>query len=219
MIDCICYILQNNLIYFKIFGKYFVSVVMVFEVMKYDYEDLYVVKKIYGQDINIFLGNVVDLIDVDQKLQEDVLMFYVVSVNYFYDDKYYVSFSFCRDGLFCLFFDICWGNFWFLFVLWRFFQERFMQLLKLVLSDLKFCVFYGVNGNFFFLYYGYQSIYIMGVFYSGKFFLWESILGNEEFIWEKNYVLNLGLDIGLFSCVNVFLDWYMCIMKDLLMSK
>ncbi len=48
---------------------------------------------------------------------------------------------------------------------------------------------------------------------------WESTLGNEELTWEKNYALNLGLDIGLFSRVNVSLDWYTRTTKDLLMSK
>lgn len=44
-------------------------------------------------------------------------------------------------------------------------------------------------------------------------------MGNEELTWEKNYALNLGLDIGLFSRVNVSLDWYTRTTKDLLMSK
>ena len=54
---------------------------------------------------------------------------------------------------------------------------------------------------------------------NGKPSPWESTLGNEELTWEKNYALNLGLDIGLFSRVNVSLDWYTRTTKDLLMSK
>ena len=219
MTDRIRYTSQNNLTYSKTFGKHSVSAVTAFEVMKYDYEDLYAAKKTYGQDINTSLGNAADPIDADQKLQEDALMSYVASVNYSYDDKYYASFSFRRDGSSRLSPDTRWGNFWSLSASWRLSQERFMQPLKSVLSDLKLHASYGVNGNLPSSYYGYQSTYTTGAFYSGKPSPWESTLGNEELTWEKNYALNLGLDIGLFSRVNVSLDWYTRTTKDLLMSK
>lgn len=219
MTDRIRYTSQNNLTYSKTFGKHSVSAVTAFEVMKYDYEDLYAAKKTYGQDINTSLGNAADPIDADQKLQEDALMSYVASVNYSYDDKYYASFSFRRDGSSRLSPDTRWGNFWSLSASWRLSQERFMQPLKSVLSDLKLRASYGVNGNLPSSYYGYQSTYTTGAFYSGKPSLWKSTLGNEELTWEKNYALNLGLDIGLFSRVNVSLDWYTRTTKDLLMSK
>ena len=219
MTDRIRYTSQNNLTYSKTFGKHSVSAVTAFEVMKYDYEDLYAAKKTYGQDINTSLGNAADPIDADQKLQEDALMSYVASVNYSYDDKYYAGFSFRRDGSSRLSPDTRWGNFWSLSASWRLSQERFMQPLKSVLSDLKLRASYGVNGNLPSSYYGYQSTYTTGAFYSGKPSPWESTLGNEELTWEKNYALNLGLDIGLFSRVNVSLDWYTRTTKDLLMSK
>ncbi|CDF17558.1 putative outer membrane protein probably involved in nutrient binding [Phocaeicola vulgatus CAG:6] len=219
MTDRIRYTSQNNLTYSKTFGKHSVSAVTAFEVMKYDYEDLYAAKKTYGQDINTSLGNAADPIDADQKLQEDALMSYVASVNYSYDDKYYASFSFRRDGSSRLSPDTRWGNFWSLSASWRLSQERFMQPLKSVLSDLKLRASYGVNGNLPSSYYGYQSTYTTGAFYSGKPSPWESTLGNEELTWEKNYALNLRLDIGLFSRVNVSLDWYTRTTKDLLMSK
>ena len=219
MTDRIRYTSQNNLTYSKTFGKHSVSAVTAFEVMKYDYEDLYAAKKTYGQDINTSLGNAADPIDADQKLQEDALMSYVASANYSYDDKYYASFSFRRDGSSRLSPDTRWGNFWSLSASWRLSQERFMQPLKSVLSDLKLRASYGVNGNLPSSYYGYQSTYTTGAFYNGKPSPWESTLGNEELTWEKNYALNLGLDIGLFSRVNVSLDWYTRTTKDLLMSK
>lgn len=219
MTDRMRYTSQNNLTYSKTFGKHSVSAVAAFEVMKYDYEDLYAVKKTYGQDINTSLGNAADPIDADQKLQEDALMSYVASVNYSYGDKYYASFSFRRDGSSRLSPDTRWGNFWSLSASWRLSQEKFMQSLKSVLSDLKLRASYGVNGNLPSSYYGYQSTYTTGAFYNGKPSPWESTLGNEELTWEKNYALNLGLDIGLFSRVNVSLDWYTRTTKDLLMSK
>lgn len=55
-------------------------------------------------------------------------------------------------------------------------------------------------------------------FYNGNL-LRGKVHWDEELTWEKNYALNLGLDIGLFSRVNVSLDWYTRTTKDLLMSK
>lgn len=178
MTDRIRYTSQNNLTYSKTFGKHSVSAVTAFEVMKYDYEDLYAAKKTYGQDINTSLGNAADPIDADQKLQEDALMSYVASVNYSYDDKYYASFSFRRDGSSRLSPDTRWGNFWSLSASWRLSQERFMQPLKSVLSDLKLRASYGVNGNLPSSYYGYQSTYTTGAFYSGQRFT------ASKFFWE-----------------------------------
>ncbi len=219
MTDRIRYTSQNNLSYSKTFGKHSVSAVAAFEVMKYNYEDLYAAKKTYGQDINTSLGNAADPIDANQLLQEDALMSYVASVNYGYGDKYYASFSFRRDGSSRLSPETRWGNFWSFSGSWRLSQEKFMQSLKSVLSDLKIRASYGVNGNLPGTYYGYQSTYTTGAFYNGKPSPWESTLGNEELTWEKNYALNLGLDIGLASRVNISLDWYTRTTKDLLMSK
>ena len=217
MTDRIRYTSQNNLTYSKTFGKHSVSAVTAFEVMKYDYEDLYAAKKTYGQDINTSLGNAADPIKGGHSQAKRAG--YVIRLNYSYDDKYYASFSFRRDGSSRLSPDTRWGNFWSLSASWRLSQERFMQPLKSVLSDLKLRASYGVNGNLPSSYYGYQSTYTTGAFYSGKPSPWESTLGNEELTWEKNYALNLGLDIGLFSRVNVSLDWYTRTTKDLLMSK
>lgn len=219
MTDRMRYTSQNKLTYSKTLGKHSVSAVGAFEIMKYDYEDLYAAKKTYGQDVNTSLGNAADPIDANQLLQEDALMSYVGSMNYSYDDKYYASFSFRRDGSSRLSPETRWGNFWSLSSSWRISQEKFMQPLKSVLSDLKMRASYGVNGNLPSTYYGYQSTYTTGAFYNGKPSPWESTLGNEELTWEKNYAFNLGLDIGLFSRVNISLDWYTRTTKDLLMGK
>lgn len=84
---------------------------------------------------------------------------------------------------------------------------------------MKLRVLYGVNGNLLIGYYGYYGIYIIGVFYNGKFVLWEDVIVNFDLIWEKNYVLNLGVDLSLFRWVNLIFDWYIRMIKDLLMSK
>ena len=68
MTDRIRYTSQNNLTYSKTFGKHSVSAVTAFEVMKYDYEDLYAAKKNLRAGYQHSLGNAADPIDADQKI-------------------------------------------------------------------------------------------------------------------------------------------------------
>ena len=47
----------------------------------------------------------------------------------------------------------------------------------------------------------------------------EDAIANPDLTWEKNYALNLGVDLSLFRRVNLTFDWYTRTTKDLLMSK
>lgn len=88
-----------------------------------------------------------------------------------------------------------------------------------VVSDMKLRASYGVNGNLPTGYYGYHGTYTTGAFYNGKPAPWEDAITNPDLTWEKNYALNLGVDLSLFRRVNLTFDWYTRTTKDLLMSK
>ena len=66
--------------------------------MKYDYEDMYGEKQVYGQTLNPSLDNGAKPADLTNTRQEDAMVSYVGSLNYGYNDKYYAGFSFRRDG-------------------------------------------------------------------------------------------------------------------------
>lgn len=213
------YTSQTNLSYAKTFGKHNINAVLAYEIMKYDYSDLFGNAQVYGQSPNGTLNNGAKPVAATQLLQEDALLSYVGSLNYGYGDKYYGSISFRRDGSSRLSPQTRWGNFWAVSASWRISQEKFMQPISHILSDLKLRGSYGVNGNLPGGYYDYMGTYTTGAFYNGLPAPWEYKIANNELTWEKNYSLNLGIDIGLFNRVNMTIDWYKRNTKDLLMDR
>ena len=86
------------------------------------------------------------------------MMSYFGNVNYNFDDKYYLSASFRRDGSSRLSEDNRWANFWSVSGAWRLSKEGFMSDMPLF-NDFKVKVSYGTNGNLPLDYYGYMDLY------------------------------------------------------------
>lgn len=219
MIERMTYTSQTNLSFNKTIGKHSINAVLAYEVMKYDYEDMYGEKQVYGQTQNPSLDNGAKPADLTNTRQEDALVSYVGSLNYGYNDRYYVGLSFRRDGSSRLSPATRWGNFWAVSASWRMSQEKFIKPLEDVISDLKLRASYGVNGNLPSDYYGYHGIYSTDAFYNGTSAPRETVIANPNLTWEKNYALNIGLDISLFRRMNLAFDWYTRDTKDLLMDK
>lgn len=94
-----------------------------------------------------------------------------------------------------------------------------MQSIKSVLSDLKIRASYGVNGNQPGALYGYMGLYSYGQNYMGGGGSYESALPNPNLKWEKNYNLNLGLDLAFINRIFVSLEYYNRDTKDLLYNR
>lgn len=219
MTDRLRYTSQNNLSFNRTFGKHNVSAVLAYEIMKYTYNDLYGEVEGYGQSPNGSLSNGAVPVAASQMIQQDALLSYIASGNYSYADKYYVGLSFRRDGSSRLAPETRWGNFWAVSGSWRVSQEKFMNSISNIVNDLKIRASYGVNGNLPSTYYGYMGTYNTGSFYNGLPAPWEDNIANNNLSWEKNYSLNLGLDISFLNRISISIDWYNRITKDLLMNK
>ena len=150
--------------------------------------------------------------------QDYRLLSYLSRINYDYDDRYYVAGSFRRDGSSRLSPEKRWGNFWSVSGMWHISNENFMQPVKHVLSDLKLRASYGVNGNQPGSLYGYMGLYSYGQSYIGNSGSYESSMPNPNLGWEKNYNLNVGIDLGFFNRLFVSLEYYNRDTKDLLYS-
>lgn len=150
--------------------------------------------------------------------QDYRLLSYLSRINYDYDDRYYVAGSFRRDGSSRLSPEKRWGNFWSVSGMWHVSNENFMQPVKHVLSDLKLRASYGVNGNQPGSLYGYMGLYSYGQSYIGNSGSYESSMPNPNLGWEKNYNLNVGIDLGFFNRLFVSLEYYNRDTKDLLYS-
>ena len=102
--------------------------------------------------------------------------------------------------------------------MWHVSNEAFMQPVKHILSDLKIRASYGVNGNQPGSLYGYMGLYSLGQSYMGGLGSYESAISNPNLGWEKNYNLNVGLDVSFINRIFLSVEYYNRDTKDLLYS-
>ena len=147
--------------------------------------------------------------------EQDHLLSFLSRVNYDFDNKYYVSANFRRDGSSRLGVNNRWANFWSVSAAWRMTQEEFMHDLTW-LNDLKIRASYGVNGTLPSSYYGHLSLYGYGNNYQEKPGSAPVSVPNPDLAWEKNKNFNIGFDARLFDRLNVTFDYYTRRTSDLL---
>ncbi|SES83188.1 SusC/RagA family TonB-linked outer membrane protein [Prevotella sp. kh1p2] len=135
--------------------------------------------------------------------------------NYNYDNKYYASLSFRRDGSSRLGKDNRWSNFWSVSGAWRISGEEFLKDSQLF-SDLKVRASYGTNGNLPTDYYGYMGTYATtGAYGSDPAIFWAN-RENAKLGWEKSSNFNVGFDWTLYHKVTLTVEYYNKLTKDLL---
>ena len=118
--------------------------------------------------------------------------------EYDYDNKYYLSGSFRRDGSSRLGENSRWGNFWSVAGSWRVDKESFMENID-VISGLRLRASYGVNGTLPSANYGWRSL----TSYTNKYMTEPgggvSTAADENLSWETSYTYNIALEFGLFD--------------------
>lgn len=119
-------------------------------------------------------------------------------VDYDYDQRYFVSGSYRRDGSSRLSPDTRWGNFWSVAGAWNLSNEPFLQNHP-VISELKLRASYGVNGTLPDSNYGYMNLVTYSSAYGEKPGGVITSIADEKLSWETNYNTNIGVDIGLFN--------------------
>ncbi|WP_231388292.1 SusC/RagA family TonB-linked outer membrane protein [Sphingobacterium hungaricum] len=118
--------------------------------------------------------------------------------EYNFDEKYFASASFRRDGSSKLGPDVRWGNFWSLAGAWNLANESFIQQVPEI-NALRLRASYGVNGTLPTDNFAWRPL----VTYSNKYM--EQAGGglsnspNPNLKWELNYTTNLALEFGLFD--------------------
>ena len=146
---------------------------------------------------------------------ESSIMSYLGNVNYNYDNKYYLSASFRRDGSSRLGPNNRWANFWSVSGAWRITGEDFLSDNNIV-NDLKIRLSYGTNGNLPGDYYAHMSTYSLGGGYGDQSAIYWGTPGSANLGWEKSKNLNVGIDLSLFHRINLTLEYYNKKTTDLL---
>lgn len=124
---------------------------------------------------------------------------FLSKADYNYDERYFASASFRRDGSSKLSKDERWGNFWSVAGAWNASNEKFLKEKAPYLSELRLRLSYGVNGTLPTNNYGYMNL----VSYTSKYNKAPgsalSSLADDKLTWETSYTTNIGLDFGFFN--------------------
>ncbi|MEG1586407.1 MAG: SusC/RagA family TonB-linked outer membrane protein, partial [Bacteroidales bacterium] len=139
----------------------------------------------------------------------------LANANYDYDNKYYLSGSFRRDGSSRLGKNNRWANFWSVSAAWRLTGEDFLEANPLF-TDLKLRASYGTNGNLPPDYYANLALYSFSGGYGEESGIYWNNAGNPDLGWEKSKNLNIGIDWTLYERVNLSLEYYDKTTTDLL---
>lgn len=118
--------------------------------------------------------------------------------EYNYNNKYYLSGSFRRDGSSKLGPENRWGNFWSIAGSWRIDKENFMKNIEFI-SSLRLRGSYGVNGTLPSSNFGWMNL----TYYSNKYMKGPgagiSNIADRNLTWETSYTYNAALEFGLFD--------------------
>ena len=148
------------------------------------------------------------------------LLGYLLSAQYDYQDKYFFSASYRRDGSSRFAPSTRWGNFWSVGASWRIDREEFMLSTADWLSALTLKASYGAQGNDNLgTYYASSGLYSI-VSQAGENALVSDRLATPGLKWETNLNFNIGIDFSLFN--NRFsgsFDFFQRRSKDLLYSR
>lgn len=152
---------------------------------------------------------------------------YLARVQYSYNGKYIVSGAIRADGSSRFGKNNRWGYFPSASAAWRVSEESFFQKTKWLsfISDAKIRASYGVTGNFQIGNYDHLSLmgnddYVLGE-NDGKLTSGykPNTIKNEELSWEKNAMINAGIDLQMFQgLLGITVDYYNTNTSDMLLK-
>ncbi len=116
--------------------------------------------------------------------------------EYNFDNRYYLSASFRRDGSSKLGPSSRWGWFWSVAASWRIDQEEFMKSVDLI-SSLRLRASYGVNGTLPAGLYGWRSLTSYTPKYMENPGSVVASIADANLSWETSYTPNIALEFGL----------------------
>lgn len=125
---------------------------------------------------------------------------YLALANYDYKKKYFLTASFRQDGTSRFATDARWGSFWSVSGAWAIGEESFIRDNVNWISNLKIRASYGIQGNedLGSNYYSWLPRYYFNPNGSRPGYSFNS-WGNPELVWESQYMLDLGLDLGVLN--------------------
>lgn len=145
------------------------------------------------------------------------LLSYFSRFNYDFDQKYFLSASYRRDGSSRFGKDSRWGGFWSVSGGWILTEEEFLQ--NDVINYLKLRGSYGTNGNLPPDFYAHLAFFNSdGLGYGGSSGLTYGQLANPELSWEQSKNFNVGVDAVVWNKLNLTVEYFSKQTEDLLLN-
>lgn len=142
---------------------------------------------------------------------------YLSRVNYDYDNRYFASASFRRDGSSRFYKEARWGNFWSVGGGWRIDREKFMRNIQF-LDLLKLRASYGEVGNDDVGgYYPWRAVYETAQNATEAGYI-QSSLGNKSLQWEVSHNVDVALEASFFNRFNATIEFFNRQSSNLLFS-
>ncbi|MBR6446432.1 MAG: TonB-dependent receptor [Prevotella sp.] len=208
--------------YNKYFGKHHGEIMLGHENYSYRYDYLYGMKTEETMEGLYEFGNFVNISSLSSYTDNYKKEGYFGRLNYDYDNKYYASVSYRRDGSSRFHKDNRWGNFWSFGASWRISEEPFMKNVTWV-NNLKLRASYGETGNDGILdgdgyadYYPYQTLYYTGYKNFNEAGAYFTVVANPDLKWETQVSTDVAVEFTLFDRLTGTIEYFKKASKDLL---
>jgi TonB-linked SusC/RagA family outer membrane protein len=142
---------------------------------------------------------------------------FISQVNYSYQNKYILTGSYRVDGSSAFPANKRYASFPAISAAWQASNESFFKS-KSVIDNLKLRVSYGVTGTQDIGASRYLGLYSLSSQYNSQVAATPLQLPSPDLTWESKYQINAGVDIGLFKRINLTVDAYNNVTKDLLLQ-
>nr|WP_233276872.1 SusC/RagA family TonB-linked outer membrane protein [Mucilaginibacter paludis] len=142
---------------------------------------------------------------------------YLSQVNYSYKNTYFLSGSYRVDGSSAFSPEHKYGSFPSVSAAWLASNEAFLKD-NHTINTLKLRLSYGVTGTQSIGAGKYLGLYSLSSQYNGSVGATPSQLENPDLTWESKYQTDAGFDIGLFKRINITVDAYHNVTKNLLLQ-
>ena len=206
---------QELLTWAQTYGKHSVDALLGHENYSWQRKYSFLMNTNMAVDGNFTLGNFLNNSSTEGYNYDYKTESYLGRVRYNYDEKYFVDFSYRRDGSSKFAKDNRWGNFFSFGANWNVKKEDFMKNVDWV-NDLRVRASYGEVGNDAGVdYYGYKALYYINK-NAGDAALMKYTLAAPNIKWETTQTVDFGIEGKLFNRLNFSIGYFDKRSKDLL---
>lgn len=211
---------SNILNFNKSFDKHTVGVLGGYEAKYFTRDDVEAKGQNFPVASLMYLSNASSPIITAGDYSKDRLISWIFKADYNYDNKYFLTASYRRDGTSRLLPENRWGNFWSASAAWTISRESFMESTANWLDNLRIKLSYGTNGTQPSNYFSSLTLFGLDGVYDGRPGLYASRYGNRDITWETSYTWNVGTDFSMFNGrLRGTLEYYNKLTTDLINDR